>query len=787
MALNPQMSARAQQQLGLPEGFKAYSPFPFAGVNTNASPIAIDDSEFVYVENFVRLGDGRLRALYDAGAATYSAPTGQSVVYYSFFTLASNYYCAIFLSDGSAVQLDMNTLAQTSIGPAGTFYKTSTGKVPYAKQWGTTYLLISNSNTVNDYWAWDGLNLYGPGTAAIDGVNLLSPGAEYSDIPTVTPIGGSGTGLVIQPQIQNGVVVGLKITNPGQNYKPGDLIQLQFSGGGSEKNPILKANLVGIKADGPSAGAPGVGGVVILSGGSGYTSPPSVAFIGGGGSGAAGTAQIADGSVYNVIITAKGSGYTDLPAVQFTGGGGSGASGQAILQPSVVGTITIVDGGTGFTGTAAMPNPTLTIVGGGGSGATATCTISGGAINTVTVTNSGINYTSPPTVLVNPGSNPSAYATVTVMPWGVSASAMETYLNRVWTVTPAQARYATLPAGVQYSGSAPGSVSNFAGSAGGVAANSGDSFLQTKFVNVHQSAGYLYLFGDGSINVISGVSTSGSPVVTTYNNFNVDPQAGLSWRDALQDFGRSIIIANELGVFECSGGAAQKISEKLDGFFSRYAVWPSAGGVTPSAAIFTFKNVKFYALLFSAADPDTGVVRKILAVFDGKEWTFASQSVDLVYITTRKVGSQYEAWGSDGRSLFRLFSTPSAALPKRIDTKQYGVDTAIVQKQALALWLEAEDNSASRSGVSGSFQAFISGIAPISGAYEQPTLVSGLFDVAAVQPSFQTPEPSYGLWGTSLGGAGFVTMSARFTFSSPDFTLGNIVIGYANVTAYYGA
>jgi hypothetical protein len=50
----------------------------------------------------------------------------------------------------------MATLAQTTIGPAGTFYNETTGYLPYARQWGSIYLLICNRNTTNDYWAWDG-------------------------------------------------------------------------------------------------------------------------------------------------------------------------------------------------------------------------------------------------------------------------------------------------------------------------------------------------------------------------------------------------------------------------------------------------------------------------------------------------------------------------------------------------------------------------------------------------------------------------------------------------------
>ena len=56
-------------------------------------------------------------------------------------------------------------------------------------------------------------------------------------------------------------------------------------------------------------------GSTITNGGSGYTTVPSVQFIGGGGSGAGGTASITNGQVITITITNTGSGYTSSPAV----------------------------------------------------------------------------------------------------------------------------------------------------------------------------------------------------------------------------------------------------------------------------------------------------------------------------------------------------------------------------------------------------------------------------------------------------------------------------------------
>ena len=73
--------SKAQREaLGIPTGWKVYSAFPFAGVNQSASRTAIDDKEWYWAENFLRINDGNLRTLWDAGPAFYTAPSGRTIV-----------------------------------------------------------------------------------------------------------------------------------------------------------------------------------------------------------------------------------------------------------------------------------------------------------------------------------------------------------------------------------------------------------------------------------------------------------------------------------------------------------------------------------------------------------------------------------------------------------------------------------------------------------------------------------------------------------------------------------
>tara|TARA_B100001113_G_scaffold60027_1_gene45450 strand:- start:11104 stop:12237 length:1134 start_codon:yes stop_codon:yes gene_type:complete len=64
----------------------------------------------------------------------------------------------------------------------------------------------------------------------------------------------------------------------------------------------------------------GIASVTVTSGGTGYSSAPTVSFTGAGGTGGAGTTVLSSGAVQSVTITAAGRGYTSNPTVVFNGG-----------------------------------------------------------------------------------------------------------------------------------------------------------------------------------------------------------------------------------------------------------------------------------------------------------------------------------------------------------------------------------------------------------------------------------------------------------------------------------
>ena len=751
------LSAKAAEALGLPNGYKTFSPFPFGGMNQQSSRIAIADQEFFYNENFIRIGDGNLRTVWDKGEALYTAPTGLKIVYPFFFNIGATNYVAVFLSDGTAVQVDTSTGLETVISSvAGTFY--TGGQLPVCSQWGTLYLLIANNITTDSYWIWDGTLLYEPGSLG-PGVTITDGGSGYTLPPTITAFGGHGSGVTAVATVSGGAVVQVQLTDPGLGYLPGDTVQFAFSGGGSDSSAILFATLV----------VGSVSGLDLVTGGTGFAAGTySLGFAGGYGTGAAGTYTVgASGSVTSLNLTSGGSGYSGAPLVSFPSGGGSGAVALSLLDSGFVVSVDVINGGSNFTGT-----PTLTFVGGGGAGAAATVSTVGGSITSVTVTNGGSGYTSAPEVIVQSGINNAAAATATLMPFGVSGSSMETYQSRVWLPYPNQV--GNQENGGTFLVSAPGSVTDFAPSDGGLTYTSTDSFLRYQYTNIKQSNGYLYPIGDSSVDVISNVQTSGLPATTTFNYQNTDPQIGTSWRDTLASYSRTIIFANPFGVYGLYGGSVTKISGKMDNLFTN-AVSPQNGGVTPCSAISNVFSQKIFLLLMTIKDAFTGKPRNVMLGWNERDWFVASQSTSLTYICSQEINSNIQAWGTDGNSLFPLFNQPSSVLAKTLSTKLYGAQAGFIMKQAMGLYVQATDNTAAGSGIT-----FNSTIDTELGSFAVPNAVvfpAGVPIIPASAPVVATGSGD--VVGVNLG----VTM----TSNSPDFSINNVILGHVDVVGLFGS
>lgn len=267
--------------------------------------------------------------------------------------------------------------------------------------------------------------------------------------------------------------------------------------------------------------------------------------------------------------------------------------------------------------------------------------------------------------------------TATPMPTGVAGTAIEIFLSRVWILN-----------GIVRLTSVASNGADFSTGNGGVSAPNTDSSLRIQYTGIKAANGYLYMFGDSSCAYVTNVQTSTTPT-TTYQYTVIDPQIGTPWRDSVVPFGRSILFANENGVYALYGSTANKISDDLDG------IWNSTvadfATVVPSSSVATMFGIKVFCITLRTTDPTTGDLADFLACFDGKKWFIASQNPAPLLTAPQETNSVLAAYASDGTRIRQMFAQPDALLPKVIVSKLWGGDFGFVaRKQALSFNAEVQ-------------------------------------------------------------------------------------------------
>src|ERR1700685_1780976 len=80
----------------------------FGSLNNKATRAAVKDEGVSWIENWMQIGDGNLRTIYDKGSNWYTAPGGKSILYQfnaSFSGSAFGSGPFLFFTDGTAVQV----------------------------------------------------------------------------------------------------------------------------------------------------------------------------------------------------------------------------------------------------------------------------------------------------------------------------------------------------------------------------------------------------------------------------------------------------------------------------------------------------------------------------------------------------------------------------------------------------------------------------------------------------------------------------------------------------------
>ena len=559
----------------------------FKGLDTKANRTAIDETEFSWIENVQPIGYANLKVVPNSIQVfdgSNNAVTFAGTNYFNSINLNITDYVVSFNSNGSAEYYQVQTNTKGTIAPAGKFSNSGISVC----QWNNQYMMILDPE--KGLFSWDGTNVVTVGSIGV--VAITNPGTGYTLPPLVT---------ISAPNDTNGI----------------------------------QANAVTTLVQGGNS----VGGIFTLTGGSGYTSAPTVT----------------------------------LTSVDGSGSGATAIAGILTFANSTV-TVNVVDGGAGYSST-----PLITIAGGGGTGAVGNAVVSGNTVTQVIMTNPGSGYSNQANLTVSiTGGGASKNAVVTATINNTPNIAVQTFSGRVWV---AQGRTVFF--------SAAGSFSEFTSvSAGSVTLV--DSTLHGNIQQLLSANNFLYIFGDDSINVFSDVRVQ-SNGTTLFTNTNVSASVGSRRAEAIFPYFRSVLFMNDYGIYALVGSTTSKLSDPLDGVFPNidFASPIYAGQVLINNILCAAFNFKYYDSQF------TGTYRYIQAVYFEKKWFITSQDDNLAYITSVPVAGKIALFGTSSNKLYKLYSTgASNNITSRVQTALMPMGDPIRTKQALKVAIEATNYNA---------------------------------------------------------------------------------------------
>jgi hypothetical protein len=148
-------------------------------------------------------------------------------------------------------------------------------------------------------------------------------------------------------------------------------------------------------------------------------------------------------------------------------------------------------------------------------------------------------------------------------------------------------------------------------------------------------------------------------------------------------FYRTMSFAAPFGMHLLQGATPKKSSDALDGVFDRI---DTTG--TISSGTTTLYKIQVNCVLFRYQDPDLGVTRSLIAILVGGKWFFASQGDSLTLIAGTYVSGVQQLYGTDGTSVYKLFSDTATAIATTLRSPLWDLGDPISMKQTLKAGVE---------------------------------------------------------------------------------------------------
>ena len=627
----------------------------FDKMNTQSARQGLSEKELAWLENLQPIAPNKYLTVPAVGAAIHTV----NETFVSFFYAAINGvdYIIGFTTAGSAYAINVATGLTNNFAPDGTF-----STAPDVTTWEASRILINDS--VAGYCTWDGTTFYRQGNVSPN-INVTD-GGIYSTPPVVTITGGSGTGATGVATLTGTAVTSVQLTNAGIGYLAGDTLTVNFTAvvgsGATAVTTMSLSSVIGVAVNSPG-----------LFRYSTYPAPTvAVAFSGGGGSGAAGYANIeftpSGSGVSSVVVTAGGSGYSSPPTCTVDGiilnfSGAYAPSFTTVLSNQTVTGITLTAGGSGYTS-----DPLVVITGGGPYvQATAIAGINaGGAVNALQLTGTGLYPAGAVTGVLIETTSATAAAEAHVWPFVPNGTTLAVFQGRVWLngLNTLTGEYNIL----QWTGT--GASYGDSGYDDFLAADASGSLIVSDADLIHSITAlrsldnYLFVMGDQSVKQIGNISLDSAGLVTLFTILTLSSDQGTIYPRSCISLNRVFLFANQNGVYGVFGSTVQKLSDDMDGIWEKVDFTQS-----PQGALFDLYAIHHAAFLIRYVDPIEGE-RSIMLAFNGKKWWVVSQGNSLTTIcTTAALASGViSLYGSSGNDVTPLLASPTTPVNFKIQT-----------------------------------------------------------------------------------------------------------------------
>ena len=220
----PQQQGGRQRQYGVEPRLHYLVYRDFKTMDTQQSRIGLPADHLSWLENLQPVGANNLVQVPGPAAPTASIP-GKTVFREYYATYGGVDYTIMFMSDGSAYQVNLAGGAQVNFAPPGTFAN------PDMCQYASDRILIVDSSAA--YCEWDG-SVFVKAGGVSPNIVITNGGSGYSSAPSVTIGGGSGSGATATAVVNAaGAVVSVVLTAAGSGFKAGDTLTVTFGGPGT--------------------------------------------------------------------------------------------------------------------------------------------------------------------------------------------------------------------------------------------------------------------------------------------------------------------------------------------------------------------------------------------------------------------------------------------------------------------------------------------------------------------------------------------------------------------------